>query len=60
MKPLTDKELLDKVKAREELRNRGYRWKSCRHCFSGLSKYGGWECNVCSGRWGHWEAPLMS
>jgi hypothetical protein len=60
---MSDKELLEKVKAREELQNRGFTWERCLSCGGdgGMFRedYGYvMPCLACSGKGGHWKAPM--
>lgn len=56
----SDKELLDAVKTRDELRRRGFTQVDCPTCNgSGVIRFG-YPCSRCGGKGYEWEAPLMS
>lgn len=60
-----DKELLDRIRTREELEKRGYKRRRCEHCH-GAGVLGGDEqhdclptdCHACRGRGYTWESPM--
>lgn len=60
-----DKELLDRIRTREELERRGYTRKRCEKCNSLGHVSMPWkddglhECPACKGRGFTWDAPLM-
>lgn len=56
---MNDKELLDKIKAREELERRGFMRKRCDLCGGTGRTYRTFNpCVACSGRGYHWQGPL--
>lgn len=55
-----EQQLLNRIKAKEQLLARGYKWIKCRICKgTGKSHIGFYECFSCRGKGGHWQAPLM-
>lgn len=60
-----DKELLDRIRTREELERRGYTRRKCTSCngtgfvLPGDTGCGMHECMACDGRGFRWESPLM-
>lgn len=57
--PRTTKELADELDARDRLRQRGYDWKSCKHCHGIGRDARGAPCFPCGGKGGTWMAPMM-
>jgi hypothetical protein len=58
---MNDKELLEQIKAKEELEHRGYKWVKCSICDGYGAKITRCEyvpCSVCNGKGYHWEAPI--
>lgn len=45
------KELADELDAKDRLRARGYRWKTCEHCH-GMGEITG--CGACENKGGKW------
>lgn len=50
---MSDADLLANIKAREELKQRGWVWVKCEMC----AGRGGEDCK-CDGRGGYWQAPI--
>lgn len=53
------KELLDRIKTREELEKRGYRRKVCPYCHGASETIEHGRCIPCGGEGEFWESPLM-
>lgn len=66
---MTDQEMLSKIKAREELEQRGYKRVTCDHCkgkgylidADERGRVYGIEapCRVCDGKGFRWEGPVV-
>lgn len=56
---MSDKELLENIKTREELRKRGYTQETCKTCGGTGHHQAGHKCFVCDGRGFRWNAPMM-